>query len=71
MYTAFIFYPKWKQSGVEATISWDASGYYMYLPALFIYQDIKTCSFKDSVYRNINQHLIFNKLLYMKNQIIM
>ncbi|HMW74254.1 MAG TPA: hypothetical protein PKN57_11660 [Saprospiraceae bacterium] len=49
IYTAFIFYPKWKQSGTEATISWDASGYYMYLPALFIYKDIKKCAFKDSI----------------------
>lgn len=49
IYTAFIFYPKWKQTRTEATISWDVSGYYMYLPALFIYKDIKHCSFKDSI----------------------
>lgn len=49
IYTAFFFYPKWKQSRTEATISWDVSGYYMYLPALFIYKDIKHCSFKDSI----------------------
>lgn len=48
-YTAFSFYPKWNKIGTEATISWDASGYYMYLPALFIYQDIKQCGFKDSI----------------------
>ncbi len=47
--TAFFFYPKWKQTRTEATISWDVSGYYMYLPALFIYKDIKKCSFKDDV----------------------
>ena len=35
--------------GTEATISWDVSGYYMYLPALFIYKDIKKCSFKDDI----------------------
>lgn len=49
IYTAFLFYPKWKQTRTEATISWDVSGYYMYLPALFIYKDIKHCSFKDSI----------------------
>ncbi len=49
IYTAFLFYPKWKQSRTEATISWDVSGYYMYLPALFIYKDIKKCTFKDSI----------------------
>jgi len=47
--THFFYYPKWTKPGTEATISWDASGYYMYLPALFIYKDIKGCSFKDSI----------------------
>ncbi len=47
--TAFKFYPKWEKKGTEATLSWDASGYYMYLPAIFIYNDIKKCSFKDSI----------------------
>lgn len=49
LYTAFLFYPKWEKPKTEATISWDASGYYMYLPALFIYKDIKKCQFKDSI----------------------
>lgn len=46
------FYPRWKQGGSEATISWDVSGYYLYLPALFIYKDIKHCGFKDSMLKN-------------------
>lgn len=46
---SFFYYPKWKKPGSEATISWDVSGYYMYLPATFIYRDIKHCSFKDSI----------------------
>ncbi len=48
-YATFIFYPKWNNKGTEATISWDVSGYYMYLPAIFIYQDIKGCNFKDKI----------------------
>ncbi len=47
--TAFNFYPRWENKGTEATLSWDASGYYMYLPAIFIYKDIKKCNFKDSI----------------------
>lgn len=47
--SAFFFYPRWKNSGTEATLSWDVSGYYMYLPATFIYHDLKQCSFQDSV----------------------
>lgn len=54
LYTAFIFYPKWKQTRTESTISWDVSGYYMYLPALFIYKDIKRCTFKDSILSKYN-----------------
>lgn len=45
----FLFYPKWQKSGTEATLSWDVSGYYMYLPAIFIYQDLKKQSFQDEV----------------------
>lgn len=48
-YASFFFYPRWKNGGSEATISWDVSGYYWYLPSLFIYQDIKHQSFKDEV----------------------
>jgi hypothetical protein len=47
--TNVFYYPKWKKAGTEATISWDASGYYMYLPATFIYKDLKKCAFKDEI----------------------
>jgi len=43
------YYPKWKNEGTEATISWDVAGYYAYLPAVFIYQDLKALSFTDSI----------------------
>jgi hypothetical protein len=49
LYSGFVFYPKWEKSGGEATLSWDVSGYYMYLPALFIYKDLKQVNFLDSV----------------------
>ncbi|MEO8172525.1 MAG: hypothetical protein ABI581_05565 [Sediminibacterium sp.] len=45
------YYPKWKQQAAEATISWDVAGYYMYLPATFIYHDLKKCGFADSILR--------------------
>ncbi|MBY0477008.1 MAG: hypothetical protein K2Q24_05135 [Chitinophagaceae bacterium] len=49
LYAGVAYYPKWKQGGSEATLSWDVLGYYMYLPAVFIYGDIKKCGFKDSI----------------------
>lgn len=45
----FVYYPKWNKPKTEATISWDVSGYYMYLPAAFIYKDLKQCSFIDTI----------------------
>ncbi len=48
-YASFFFYPKWKHTGTEATISCDVSGYYWYLPSIFIYKDLKHQSFKDSI----------------------
>lgn len=41
----FFYYPKWKKPGTEATISWDVSGYYLYLPATFIYGDLRQVAF--------------------------
>lgn len=49
LFTGMFYYPKWNKPGTEATISWDVSGYYMYLPAAFIYKDLKKCAFKDSI----------------------
>src|SRR4051812_4871460 len=48
-YASFFFYPRWQKENTEAAISWDVSGYYWYLPSVFIYKDLKHQSFKDSV----------------------
>jgi hypothetical protein len=47
--TGFFYYPKWKMKWTEATISWDVSGYYFYLPALFIHKDIKQLKFSEKI----------------------
>lgn len=47
--SASLYYPKWEKTGTEATISWDVSGYYWYLPATFIYKDLKKLQFSDSI----------------------
>ncbi|MFK7971143.1 MAG: hypothetical protein AB8F95_12285 [Bacteroidia bacterium] len=46
---SFWYYPKWQKETVEATISWDVSGYYWYLPAVFIYDDVKELKWGDEV----------------------
>ncbi len=45
----YLYYPKWSKDGTEATISWDITGYYLYLPAIFIYKDLKQLHFKDEM----------------------
>ena len=44
-YTNLVFYPRWEKSGSEAALSWDVCGYYYYLPAIFIYKDLKKVAF--------------------------
>ncbi|MBI1780272.1 MAG: hypothetical protein HYR66_02740 [Sphingobacteriales bacterium] len=45
----FFYYPKWEQKGTEAAISWDVSGYYHYLPAIFIYKSLRQQQYKDTL----------------------
>jgi len=46
---SFGYYPKWSKGHTEAILSWDVSGYYMYLPATFIYHDLKKCDFGEKI----------------------
>ncbi len=48
-YGCLFFYPKWNLKRGEAAIGWDVSGYYWYLPSVFIYKDLKHQSFADSI----------------------
>ena len=46
---AFVaYYPKFNKQGTEATISYDVAGYYFYLPAIFIYNDIHHLAFQEA-----------------------
>ena len=51
-YFQFVDYPKFQKEYTEATIGWDVSGYYMYLPATFIYKDLKKCEFREDLIKN-------------------
>ncbi len=44
-----VYYPKWTKPWSEATISWDVSGYYHYLPAVFICHDLRTQSWMQGI----------------------
>ncbi len=66
-YATFFFYPKWANKGTEATIYWDVSGYYMYLPAIFIYHDIKECKFKDKILKEYRPTPDFQQAMKIDN----
>ncbi|MCB9045259.1 MAG: hypothetical protein H6550_03865 [Chitinophagales bacterium] len=44
-----MFYPKWNNTATESPLGWDACTYYWYLPATFIYKDLKQQKFGDSI----------------------
>ena len=46
---AAAWYAKWSKPGSEATLSWDVSGYYWYLPTYLIYQDPVQMEFRDAI----------------------
>ncbi len=45
-----MYHPRWKNEHVHATISFDVSGYYIYLPSIFIYKDLKKVGFKQRIH---------------------
>jgi len=55
------YYPKWNNRTTEATISWDVSGYYLYLPALFIYKDVKHLSFYPRIHEKYRPSNAFDQ----------
>lgn len=64
---SFFYYPKWKQTGTEATISWDVSGYYWYLPSIFIYKDIKHIQFSEQIMQKYKPVPDFQHAFQYKN----
>lgn len=53
-YVSTVFYPKWELKGEQSSMGWDAGTYYWYLPAAFIYKDLKQHKFGDSIIANYN-----------------
>ena len=49
---AFVPLQRWNVRDSGAVIGWDVSGYYLYLPAIFIHHDIKDLQFKDQMMRD-------------------
>ena len=43
------YHSRWDNTQTEAPISWDVSGYYAYLPAIFIHKDIKKLEYLPGI----------------------
>lgn len=54
-------YPQWNGKTEDSVITWDVAGYYSYLPAIFIYDDLANMQFMDSM--NAKYHMA--STLYM------
>ena len=48
---AFGYSQRQVSRGTEAVIGWDVSGYYLYLPAIFIHHDLKELRFHEQLLR--------------------
>ena len=64
--TSFFYYPKWNKTGSEATISWDASGYYWYLPAFVIYPRPKSLPFSGPIVEKYAPSPLFDQVFQHK-----
>jgi hypothetical protein len=49
IFSFLAYYPKFEKEGTEATISYDVAGYYLYLPAIFIYRDVHHLAFQQQL----------------------
>lgn len=48
----FGYLPRWQGAVARTVITWDVSGYYLYLPAIFIHHDLKDLAFHDQLLRD-------------------
>ncbi|MBI5916308.1 MAG: glycosyltransferase family 39 protein [Bacteroidetes bacterium] len=49
LFVVTMAFPRYERPGTEATLAWDVSGYYLYLPAVFIYHDLKQVKFLPGI----------------------
>lgn len=54
----FFYLPKWKNSGIHAVITFDVFGYYIYLPAFFIFDDPKSCESQKQISKKYGATII-------------
>ena len=54
MVIARLLVPYWDTRSVQAILTWDAMGYYLYLPAHFIYGDLRTLAFIPKILAEYN-----------------
>jgi len=60
-------FPVWHRYDFKSIISWDAMGYYLYLPSLFIYQDLHHLGFIPDIINTYHPTNYFYQAFRMKN----
>lgn len=69
-YCTTIFYPKWKNTAGETSFGYDAGNYYWYLPAIFIYKDLKQQKFGDSIIKKYQFQPRFEPIRHENGNVI-
>ena len=54
IFSLVVLFPSWNNKGGGATLSWDVMGYYTYLPAGIIYQDLAQLKFRNNIKEKYN-----------------
>ncbi|RZK61784.1 MAG: hypothetical protein EOO59_04200 [Hymenobacter sp.] len=67
MVQARLWAPYWDTHNVRAVLTWDALGYYLYLPAKFIYHDLSHLSFSADIMREYGPSASFYQAAQVPN----
>jgi len=65
--TSLLYYPKFLKNHTESTLSWDVSGYYLYLPAIFIHKDLEDLAFFPEILEKYKPTPDFQQAIPMDN----
>lgn len=69
-YVAVFFYPKWEHRHGESSLGYDAATYYWYLPAMFVYKDLKQQKFGDSIINKYKFTPTFEPIVHKSGNIV-
>ncbi len=60
-------YPAWNEPDINSVITWDVYGYYLYLPAIFIYDDLEELKFAEPLREKYNSSPALYQVFHAEN----